>query len=159
MPPYAGAVKRRCKRAEIRKGFVTREDYRTLVELSWRYAILIGIVSHNDIVSPKIVRQDRERFPHLIKTLMGEPLFDDRDGHAFMQETSGLPERDCLLVFREQWITEHCEFCNGIVWPVRDIGIKKDDHVFALECERCRSGQTPIIVCFGDPCPWCEFSK
>jgi hypothetical protein len=136
---------------------MTTEERKTLVDVSWRYAALIGILN-DDSVGREIAEEDRLNWPHLV-TGKGIPLFDEKAGLDFMKRISGLPHADCLLVLRQQWMAEHCSSCNCILWPITDHGVVDDVHAVDLECEGCGKAETRKLDCFGECCPWCECGK
>jgi hypothetical protein len=83
---------------------MTEEQRQELIDLSWRYAVLIGITDHAGIISAEQFETDRQRWPHLIYTNEdGLPAFDESEAANFMAELSGLPAEDCLEVLQEEW--------------------------------------------------------
>jgi len=94
---------------------MTQDDRRQLIDLSWRYAVLIGITTHDGVVSQEVADADRRQWPHLIKKgPSGRPAFIDDDALAFMQALSSLSYEDCHEVLMEEWkITEGEEFAGN----------------------------------------------
>ena len=82
---------------------MTEDQRQDLIDLTWRYAVLIGITNFEDIVAMNVLLSDRERWGHLIKTDDGLPVFDDDEAVQFMHELSGMPEQDCWEVLLEEW--------------------------------------------------------
>jgi hypothetical protein len=74
------------------------------VMLTWRYAALVGIVTPESAgLTDADVEADRERWPHLVKTVEGLPVFDLDEGAAFIAEISAQPLADCRRVLEEEW--------------------------------------------------------
>ena len=136
---------------------MTEDERQDLVDLSWRYAVLVRVTRHEGIFTDEIVEADRTRWGHLVKTgPSGLPAFDEKDALVFVREMSGLPEKDCLLVLREEWSAELCTSCNGVLKPKTDDGIVTGNlHLVFMECEQCSAAETRMLECFGESCPWC----
>jgi hypothetical protein len=66
---------------------------KNLERLSWRYAALIGIVTPEDVgMTEAETATDRERWPHLVETHEGSPVFHvDNAARWWMAEISGAP--------------------------------------------------------------------
>jgi hypothetical protein len=83
---------------------MTQDQRQELIDLSWRYAVLIGITDHEGVVSKEVAEADRKRWAGLIKKApSGRPAFIDDDAIAFMQELSGMSYDDCREVLIEEW--------------------------------------------------------
>jgi hypothetical protein len=81
-----------------------RDQHQLLIDLTWRYAVLVGITTPDGIFADEIVRADRKKWSRLIRRSgFGRPLFDDEDALLFMQEESGMPYKDCADVLSEEW--------------------------------------------------------
>ena len=81
-----------------------RHKHQELIDLTWRYAVLIGITDHDGIFADEVVRSDRNRFGHLIKkNNSGLPIFDDTEAIGFMIELSGMRDKECREVLLEEW--------------------------------------------------------
>jgi len=128
---------------------MTREQKQTLVDLSWRYAVLIGVVAREGVVAEAVAAEDRKRWTRLIKkSANGLPMFDELDALAFVREMSGLPEAECLLVVRQQWMEELCADCNGLLHPIKSSGM--------LDGKLCDAQEVRVLECLINSCPWCE---
>jgi len=102
--------KRKIERAALRdccarqEANITEKQRQELIDLSWRYAVLIGVTDHQGIISAEQVEADRKRWPHLIhKNDDGLPIFDEGEAANFMAELSGLPADDCFEVLDVEW--------------------------------------------------------
>jgi hypothetical protein len=74
------------------------------VDLSWRYAALIGIVDHDSIdITDEEIAADRKRWSHLINRYDGLPCWDELEGAGYMAEVSGAPLAECRQVLVEEW--------------------------------------------------------
>lgn len=82
---------------------MTEEEHQDLIDLSWRYAVLIGVTDHEGIVTEEIAQADRKRWPDLIKTHDGLPVFDENGAVSLMMELSGMSDEDCRKVLLEEW--------------------------------------------------------
>ena len=81
-----------------------QEKHQLLIDLTWRYAALIGITDPEGIVTPEQFEVDKKRWAHLIrKSDAGLPIFDDDDAIGFMVELSGASIEDCGEVLSEEW--------------------------------------------------------
>lgn len=75
-----------------------------LEKLSWRYAALIGIVTPESAgMTEAEIASDRERWPHLIETHEGSPVFHIDNAARWMAKVSGAPVAKCRLVVSEEW--------------------------------------------------------
>ena len=91
---------------------MTAEERQALVDLTWRYVVLVGIVDPTDIVTDEVVKRDRQRWSHLIKNV-GHLVFDETDAIHFMQAESGQPRETCHRVLLEEWPDPpFCETCG-----------------------------------------------
>jgi hypothetical protein len=78
--------------------------HQELVDLTWRYAVLIGITDHEGIFEDEVIESDRERFGNLIeKNHDGLPIFYEEDAVGFMVELSGASPDECRNVLLEEW--------------------------------------------------------
>jgi hypothetical protein len=83
---------------------MTQEQRQELIDLSWRYAVLIGITAYEGVVSKEVAEADRQRWTHLIKKgRSGLPVFDEEEATGFMQVLSCMPHDDCREVLTEEW--------------------------------------------------------
>jgi hypothetical protein len=81
-----------------------QDKHQELIDLTWRYAVLIGITDPGGICTDDIVESDRTRFGRLIeKNDRGLPIFCEEDAVQFMAELSGQPVEDCWKVLLEEW--------------------------------------------------------
>jgi hypothetical protein len=136
---------------------MTQEQKQQLIDLSWRYAVLIGVVACEGVVAEEVAPQDRKRWARLIKkSLDGLPAFHEPDAVTFVHEMSGLPEPDCLLVLRQQWMEELCTNCTGLLHPIKDGGVIDGKHMLRLKCELCTAQEVRMLECLINSCPWCE---
>jgi hypothetical protein len=53
---------------------MTQDHRQELINLSWRYAVLIGITAHQGVVSKEVAEADRKRWAGLIKKHLQEGL-------------------------------------------------------------------------------------
>jgi hypothetical protein len=80
------------------------KHHQELIDLTWRYAVLIGITDHEGIFADEVVETDRNRFGHLIeKNDDGLPIFYEEDAVGFMVELSGASPEECWKVLLEEW--------------------------------------------------------
>jgi hypothetical protein len=82
---------------------MNQEQHQQLIDLSWRYAALIGITDISDIASPTDLEDDRRHYAHLVKLHNGRPSFDENDAVRFMMDKSGLSDADCRTVLLVEW--------------------------------------------------------
>lgn len=83
---------------------MTQDLYDELVDLSWRYAALIGIIDHKAIdITDEEIADDRKRWAHLLKTEDRMPCWDDLEGAGYMAEVSGATPEECRTVLLEEW--------------------------------------------------------
>ena len=83
---------------------MTQNERQRLIDLSWRYAALIGITNLDDMVPKEIIDEDRRRWAHLIKQgPSGKPAFIDEEAIEFMRELSGMSDEDCAEVLQDEW--------------------------------------------------------
>ena len=76
-----------------------------LIDLVWRYAVIIGITGPEGIVTQEQRETDIKRWPHLVKKSDdGVPIFDDDDAIRFMAEMSGASIEDCGEVLTREWL-------------------------------------------------------
>jgi hypothetical protein len=83
---------------------MTKDQHQELIDLSWRYAALIGITDMSDMLSEHELESDKRNWPQLIRN-SGEGLavFDDEDAVEFMMAHSGMSEGECAQVLSEEW--------------------------------------------------------
>lgn len=93
---------------------VTEEESRSktgsmkanLKMLSWRYAALIGIITPESAgMTETEVSADRARWPHLIETDEGSPVFHLDNAARWMAELSGVPVAKCRRALLNAWPT------------------------------------------------------
>jgi len=140
---------------------MTQEEKRLLIDLSWRYAVLIGVTAGEGMFEDEVVANDKEQWGQLIKkSPSGLPAFYETDALTFMREMSGQPEADCLLVIRQQWNEELCTDCSGLLQPLKDVGIiDGSNHLMVLKCELCDAEEIRTLECLISSCPWCACGK
>ncbi len=84
-----------------------RQKRDELVDLSWRYAALIGIIDHEVIdITAEEISLERKRWAHLIKADDGLPCWDELEGAGYMAELSGATFEECRQVLVEEWPPE-----------------------------------------------------
>jgi hypothetical protein len=77
-----------------------------LLALTWRYAALIGIIEPDDDYEYRSVAQvkaDREKWPHLIESENGLPVFDLVRAAKWMAEISGASVTECRRTLKWEW--------------------------------------------------------
>jgi hypothetical protein len=75
-----------------------------LEKLSWRYAALIGVVTPESAgMTEADIAADRRRWPHLIETHEGSPVFHLDNAARWMAEVSGTPLAKCRRVLSAEW--------------------------------------------------------
>jgi hypothetical protein len=77
-----------------------------LEKLSWRYAALIGIVTPESAgMTEAETAADRKRWPHLIETYEGSPVFHLDNAVRWMAEVSCAPVAKCRRALSSEWPT------------------------------------------------------
>jgi hypothetical protein len=105
-------IQRRFTKVVMSQEFMTREQKAQLIDLTYRYAVLVGLIEPAGIVSDELAKTDRERWGHLIKNV-GHLVFDETDAIHFMQAESGQPRETCHRVLLEEWPDPpFCETCG-----------------------------------------------
>jgi hypothetical protein len=80
----------------------------TLAVTAWRYASLVGVVDPEPAIgiTPTVVKADRCRFPEYVRRdSEGLPVFDAREGAAFMHAITALPVPLCREWLAHDWQT------------------------------------------------------
>jgi hypothetical protein len=58
--------------------FMTRDEHQALIDLTWRYAALVGVTDVGDLFDAEVLSSDKKDWGHLIKkSAKGMPMFDD----------------------------------------------------------------------------------